>query len=121
MKDGSTSSELSKLKTIRALWAFDVDKKVNGYKTQGDKPFRASLNGEQRHQLVHLTSNYNLSNFTPQPVQVKKLILSNLGAYLDWHTHFKIPSSIDDLDIIEWEHLATLGRDHFVKIVQESI
>lgn len=120
MKDGSTSSQLSKLKTIRALWAFDADKKVDGYTAQGDKPFRASLNGEQRHQLVHLTSNYNLSNFTPQPVQVKKLILSNLGAYLDWHTHFNIPNSINSLDIIEWEHLATLGRDHFVKIVQEG-
>lgn len=120
MKDGSTSSQLSKLKTIRALWAFDADKKVNGYKEEGDLPFRASLNGEQRHQLVHLTSNYKLSNFTPQPVQVKKLILSNLGAYLDWHTHFNIPSSINSLDIIEWEHLATLGRDHFVKIVQEG-
>jgi hypothetical protein len=120
MKDGSTSSQLSKLKTIRALWAHDAQEKVDGYTAQVDKPFRASLNGEQRHQLVHLTSNYNLSNFTPQPVQVKKLILSNLGAYLDWHTHFKIPSTITDLDIIEWEHLATLGRDHFVKIVQEG-
>lgn len=120
MKDGSTSSQLSKLKTIRALWAFDANKNVDGYTAQGDKPFRASLNGEQRHQLVHLTSNYNLSNFTPQPVQVKKLILSNLGAYLDWHTHFEIPSTINSLDIIEWEHLATLGRDHFVKIVQEG-
>lgn len=120
MKDGTTSSQLSKLKTIRALWAYDAHKNVDGYLAQGDKPFRASLNGEQRHQLVHLTSNYNLTNFTPQPVKVKKLILSNLGAYIDWHTHFKIPPTLNDLDIIEWEHLATLGRDHFVKIVQEG-
>ncbi|UMB59336.1 hypothetical protein MHL31_09610 [Lutibacter sp. A80] len=120
MKDGSISNQLSKLKTIRALWAFEAKEKVDGYTAQGDKPFRASINGEQRHQLVHLTSNYNLPNLTPQPVQVKKLILSNLGAYLDWHTHFKIPATINSLDLIEWGHLATLGRDHFVKIVQEG-
>jgi Sec-independent protein translocase protein TatA len=44
-----------------------------------------------------------------------------MGAYLDWHAFFDVPAPADtELNIIEWEHLATLGRDHYVKVVREG-
>ena len=120
MKDGTTSLNLEKLQTIRALWAFDADKDPTKTSGKGDKPFKASLDAYDRHRLVHQTSNYGIKNYKPQPVQVKKLMLSNLGAYIDWHVNFKTPDSMPSLNILEWQHKAVLGRDNFVKIVEEG-
>ena len=111
---------LPRLKTIRALWAFDAKKDVKGC-AEIDQPFQASLDASDRHKLVHTTSNYSIQGFTPIPVPVKKLMLTSLGAYLDWHAFFDVPTPADTiLNVIEWEHLATLGRDHYVKIVREG-
>jgi len=120
MKDGSTTLNLEKLRTIRALWAFEADKKPEKIDNKKNKPFIASLDASDRHKLVHLTSNYGIRNYKPEPVKVKKLLLSNLGAYIDWHVNFKTPDSMPSLDILEWQHQATLGRDNYVKIVKEG-
>jgi len=119
LKNGQTSPDLDKLKTIRALWAFDADSDYSKQQ-QRNKPFRASLDANNRHKLVHLTSNFGINNYKPQPVPVKKLILSNLGAYLDWKAHFNIPNAAKELNIVDWEHQATLGRDHYVKVVEQG-
>lgn len=120
LKNGKTSgSALPHLKTIRALWADDADP---DYKVAKERnfPFMASLDANNRQKLVHTTSNYNIG-FEPFPVPVNDLMLTTLGAYLDWHAFFDVPTPQDtDLNIIEWEHIATLGRDHFVKIVEEG-
>uniref|UniRef100_UPI0032179362 hypothetical protein n=1 Tax=uncultured Draconibacterium sp. TaxID=1573823 RepID=UPI0032179362 len=120
LKNGKTSGNaLQHLKTIRALWADDAS---TNYKALVDrnKPFMASLDANNRHKLVHTTSNYGIG-FEPFPVPVNDLMLTTLGAYLDWHAFFDVPTPQDnDLNIIEWEHIATLGRDHFVKIVEEG-
>jgi hypothetical protein len=111
---------MDKLKTIRALWAFDANSDYKGCALI-DEPFQASLDASDRHKLVHTTSNYEIQGFTPFPVPVKKLMLTGLGSYLDWHAFFDVPTPIDNhLNIIEWEHLATLGRDHYVKVVREG-
>ncbi len=111
---------LGELKTIRALWAFDAKTDFRD-PVNMDQPFQASLDANNRHKLVHTTSNYSIQGFVPQPVPVKKLMLTPLGAYIDWHGFFKVPAPTSNhLNIIEWEHLATLGRDHFVKIVEEG-
>ena len=120
LKNGKTSvSALPHFKTIRALWADDADP---NYKVAKERnyPFMASLDANNRQKLVHTTSNYNIG-FEPFPVPVNNLMLTTLGAYLDWHAFFDVPTPQDtDLNIIEWEHIATLGRDHFVKIVEEG-
>jgi hypothetical protein len=111
---------LKNLKTIRALWAFDAQKDYRGC-ADIDQPFQASLDASDRHKLVHTTSNYSIQGFTPIPVPVKQLMLSTLGAYIDLHAFFDVPPPADDhLNVIEWQHLATLGRDHYVKIVREG-
>lgn len=121
LKNNRVASDgFDKLKTIRALWAFDANEDYKGCATI-DNPFPASLDASDRHKLVHTTSNYLIQGFTPIPVPVKKLMLTGLGAYLDWHAYFDVPSPVDThLNVIEWEHLATLGRDHYVKIVREG-
>ena len=120
LKDGKVTEAMPYLRTIRALWAFDANL---DYKSVPDVnnplPFRASLDASDRHILVHTTSNYtDIPGYHPATVPVNKLMLTPLGAYLDWHAFFDVPTSA--LDIIEWEHFATLGRDHYVKIVKEG-
>lgn len=122
LKNGKTNfSDLESLKTIRVLWADDALVKYNAEAPKRDTPFLASLDGNNRHKLVHQTSDYSISGFSPIPVPVKNLMLSSLGAYLNWHVFFNIASPLDGyLNISEWEHLATLGRDHYVKIVEKG-
>lgn len=119
LKDCKVTDGLAYLRTIRALWAFDAN---NDY-TKLPKlytPFLASLDANDRHILVHTTSNYDITN-NPPAVPVNKLMLTPLGAYLDWHVFFDVPAPASNyLNIIEWQHFATLGRDHFVKIVKEG-
>jgi hypothetical protein len=120
---------LEKLQTIRALWAFDgtrewpdADNLPKAYKKSNkNQPFMASLDADDRMKLVHETSNYSIPGYQPTPVPVKMLMLTSLGAYIDWHVFFKVPLGPDTfLNIVEWEHRATLGRDHYVKIVKKG-
>ncbi|MCG8580961.1 MAG: hypothetical protein MI866_13650 [Bacteroidales bacterium] len=120
LKNSRTSRELSAFKTIRALWADEANSNYKILPPLG-QPFMASLDGNDRHVLVHTTSNYSIPHYYPKAVPVKNLMLTSLGAYLDWHAFFDVPSPADtELNIIEWEHLATLGRDHYVKVVREG-
>lgn len=122
LKNGKISiSGLDSLKTIRVLWADDALVQYNKPAPERDTPFLASLDGNNRHKLVHQTSDYAIPGFSPIPIPVKNLMLSSLGAYLNWHVFFNIPSPTDTfLNISEWEHIATLGRDHYVKIVEKG-
>ncbi|WP_423129527.1 hypothetical protein [Gaoshiqia sp. Z1-71] len=117
---GKVSRSLGDFKTIRALWADEANEKYETAPPLGE-PFMASLDASDRHILVHTTSNYSIPGYSPKAVPVKNLMLTSLGAYLDWHAFFDVPSPADDvLSIIEWEHFATLGRDHYVKVVREG-
>ncbi|MEZ7867692.1 MAG: hypothetical protein QMB37_09630 [Paludibacteraceae bacterium] len=123
LKDGKVTDAMPYLRTIRALWAFDAGLDYKSVPNVNNPlPFRASLDASDRHILVHTTSNYtDIPGYQPATVPVNKLMLTPLGAYLDWHAFFDVPTTADTyLDIIEWEHFATLGRDHFVKIVKEG-
>jgi hypothetical protein len=118
-KDGQTSNiALEYLKTIRVLWS----QEYNSTPQVKNQPFMASLDSSDRYKLVRQTSDYSMPGYSPVPVQVKKLFLTSLGAYIDWHVFFDV-SPIDKalkLNILEWEHIATLGRDHYVKVVEEG-
>ncbi|MEI6796885.1 MAG: hypothetical protein WCK39_08465, partial [Methanomassiliicoccales archaeon] len=53
----------------------------------------------------------------PPPVQVNRLMLSTLGAWLDSRGTWSPPN---DLAVEEWTHRATQGRDHYVKVVYKG-
>lgn len=117
------------LRTVRAVWATDplsppatVDGQVDGVPDHDPKhPFRMSLDGADRHNVVHLSSNFGLTDiggrgfYEPPPVSVNFLALTSLGGWLDsrgvWDDQ---PSG---LSVEEWRHRATLGRDHYVRVV----
>jgi hypothetical protein len=80
--------------------------------------------------------------FVPTPIEASRLFLTALGGWLSSRGHWdKLPSyelaaavakagrlplpravapAVESLELSEWVHLATLGRDHYVKIVYEG-
>jgi len=119
------------IKTIRALWGTDINgdwtqKPERDYSPDGKmdmvglNKFITSLYNDDRHCIVHQTSNFGISGFTPKPIQVNNLMLSSLGAWLDAIVEFKRPelkSVLSDLNMLKWKHIATLARDHYVEVV----
>lgn len=121
LSDGTVNRhDLSKLNSIRALWGYDVRQ---AYDDIGgmvrNKPFRASLDSRDRNHIVHETSNFEVPGFKPSPVKVKQFMLSALGSFLDLHGLFYSPGETTHkvLNLLEWEHKATMGRDNYVKVV----
>lgn len=102
-------------RAIRAIWARD---KEGVEPTEPDNlPFRMSLNGLDRVMLVRQSADPLIT--TPLPVDVERLYLSSLGAWLDLHGGWDIePYAKAELpSIISWDHEAPMGRDQFVRVV----
>lgn len=105
---------------VRAVWSPDVDvNNLVGPDPEHKTRPRLSLDPNDRHQIVHLSSNFTLKNpdnsaYDPKPVKVNRLILSPLGAWLDSIGNW---TPISPLSVVTWRHLATMGRDHYVKVV----
>ncbi len=83
-------------------------------------PFRTPLSPADRFDLVVSTSDYehkvSESTYLPLPAQVNRLMLSPLGAWLDAHGAWDFTTSGTSLEA--WRHQATLGRDHYVRVVR---
>ena len=116
------SDSLKTIRSVRALWASDIngDFKV---KPARDNSFVTSLYNDDRHCIVHESSNWALpGGFVPKPVQVNNLMLSSLGAWLDAEMEVKreeLEKSglIGSLNLLKWKHIATMARDHYVEVV----
>lgn len=117
------SGATNPLKTVRALWAVDADGTFSK-KPVPNQSFITSIYNDQRHSIVHESSNYELpNNFSPKPIQVQNLMLSTLGAWFDAEMtvsreSLKKAGLLGSLDVLKWKHIATLARDHYVEIVQ---
>lgn len=123
-------------RTVRAVWTreFDVadwapDRQPLEFPVEdlGDPatlpPFRAALSQRDRMLIVHETSNYHAPGmprtWTPTPVAVNNLMLTALGGWLDSEVRFDHTST--ELTLEEWKHRATMGRDHYVKVVYSGL
>jgi hypothetical protein len=130
-------------RTIRAIWSPDFrDKSAKDWPI-GHKPmvpFRMPLDVQDRHEIVHLTSNYDIDERTdckdstkikpyiPSPIQVTQLMLTALGGWLDSRGAWEPPKVADAtttepariLTVEEWRHMATMGRDHYVRVVYKG-
>ncbi|MEU6197343.1 hypothetical protein [Streptomyces sp. NPDC047061] len=104
--------------TARAVWTRDPDF-VPGrisLPPPGRYEFRMPLDSRDRHQLVHLTSDFALTgDRPPEPVDVRGLTLSTLGGGLDSLGRWPKPPA--GLDVTQWRHRAALGRDHYVRVM----
>jgi hypothetical protein len=102
-----------------------------------ESPFRAAMSPHDRPQIVILTTgttgyfipnpNDGSSPFTPTPAKASRMFLSTLGGWLtsrgSWPnlpTYTATDGSLQSLDLTEWVHVATQGRDHYVRIVYEG-
>jgi hypothetical protein len=113
-------------RTIRAIWARSgsgIEAMVPAMKGQwpdsdqlpppGTHPFRMPMDNFDRYQIVHLSSNFSVQGYAPEPVDTNLLMLSALGGWLDSRGAWDPPG----LSVEEWVHRATMARDHYVKVV----
>jgi hypothetical protein len=122
---------------IRAIWDKDPEceaklrdehelQTVNASVPHEHKPFVASLDAADRYNFIQLTSNYNLDSSGPftAPVEAHRLMLSSLGAWLDFEGHWAVMKTPmgkgGALSVSSWLHRATMGRDQFVRVVSEG-
>jgi hypothetical protein len=130
-EDGTLIDGDDPLRKLRAVWTTEPpepktpppDSPVPVPGHSNDFPFRASLDGFDRHNVVHLSSNFRLVDgrnpnayYEPEPLDVDLLALSSLGAWIDSRGGWDFPQP-RGLSVEEWRHRATLGRDHYVRVV----
>jgi hypothetical protein len=100
-------------------------------------PFRSPMSPGDRDQIVILTAGFNgyyvvnknrrKTPYVPEPIQAGRVFLSALGGWLTSRGKWDPLPAYDtpagksyQLDLSEWRHIATLGRDHYVRIVYEG-
>jgi hypothetical protein len=90
------------------------------------------------------TGAFNPVPYVPKPVQASRVFLTSLGGWLSSRGHWDplanynlpifvrrppplphlapeaIQAQVESLELSEWDHIATMGRDHYVKIVYEG-
>jgi hypothetical protein len=124
------------LNTVRAVWVrqgveeppFNVD--PFQAPAPGSRPFRMSLDAFDRHNIVHLSSNFGIDyvdgdghehRYFPEPIPVNRLGLSALGAWVDLQGTWSPPGQPRrdglGLSVEEWTHRGSMGRDHYVRVV----
>jgi len=117
-------------RTIRAVWSPDYNRSTpplhfdsTAPPTPGN-PFRMSLDALDRHELVTLTSDFAIEDAEDRVVRADRLMLSALGAWMNvrggWEIPKKYPAGVQPLSVEEWRHRATMGRDHYVRVVYKG-
>lgn len=115
-KSGATVNERSThFRTMRAIWSPDYGTSRDLTPPYLERPFRTSLNRRDRSEIVDLTSNYNLKKTSAEPLEIKRFMLTSLGAWANmigaWDPH-----ADDQLDVEQWIQRGSQGRDHFVRV-----
>jgi hypothetical protein len=140
LKPGLIETSANETIPLRAIWTPDfVDHApLPGIDVPGPGAFLAPMTPRDRVEIVILTSGTsgyelidaqgNSTRFVPTPVKASRLYLSSLGGWLssrgDW-SPLPVYTPNDggkrqDLELSEWIHIATAGRDHYVRIVHEG-
>jgi len=116
---------------VRAIFTPDrlLDRKLQSHNS--GEP----LDARDRAELVYLTSDYqnqaifkacpsqpHSTPYTPLPVSVEHLILTSQGGYLKSIGNWNPPllTSQDVLTVEQWRHVATVGRDQYVRVVYKG-
>jgi hypothetical protein len=119
---------------LRAIWSPDFRDHMPLPDPGDASPFPMAMSRNDRAQIVILTSGAvgyyvptvggGAVDYVPQPVRASRVFLSTLGGWLSSRGDWPTPPSYrtrdggtESLDLTEWCHLATQGRDHYVRIV----
>jgi hypothetical protein len=108
---------------IRAIWSPDYPFELADILKLLDplNPYRMSLDPLDRQMLVQLMAGYDeLTSqgkpYTPRASRAQRLMLSALGGLLDVEGNWNPPRPAG-VGLEQWRHLASLGRDHYVRVV----
>ena len=102
---------------LRAVWSEDYDAKP-GSVTKEYKPFRMSLNPNNRTQIVSLSSDFGLDS-NPKAILARNLMLSPQGAWADLRGDF-LPDGNKGFNVEQWSTRGTMGREHFAKVIERG-
>jgi hypothetical protein len=127
LTQGAVLETMEVLRTVRAIWSPDSNPALTHAEgnppTNDGNPFRSTLDRRDRYELVQLTSNFatpllrprgGASKPEPLPVDVENLMLSSLGAWVNFNGAW---DPLPPMSIETWRHRGTMGRDHYVKVV----
>ncbi|MGY2119301.1 hypothetical protein ACW9HR_35870 [Nocardia gipuzkoensis] len=133
--DSSGGHELKRGRQVRAVWmrqgdgvAWDPNHPSWPEHPDSDDPDGSaepftlnSMRQRDRHNIVHVSGNHSYTkqthlNYIADPIKVRRLALTSLGAWLQSTGYWDPPAS----DLTEWSHCATQGRDHFVRIIDKG-
>jgi len=113
-------------RTLRAIWSPDyadditpaTPPKPDPFVTAPKPdPFLTALKALDRHQLVHLMADAKLDR-TGWPLRVARadrFMLSSLGV---WMQVRYAAERVAPIDLVGWNHTATMGRDQYVRVVR---
>jgi hypothetical protein len=117
-------------RTVRAVWTPGFVKTSPPNDAPDPLPLgRNSLTPRDRYEVVRLSSDYSITEHTqpylPRPLDVDRLMLSSLGAWLQANGAWPAPVTPADLanaptkslTTESWLHRAAMGRDHYVRVV----
>lgn len=116
-KDGTVDEESTYYRTVRAIWSPDYNASAPPPGSGDTSPFRMSLTSAQRNQIVRLTSDFTIQGYSPKAIQVERLMLSSLGAWLNVRVGMEPPANFT---LEEWRHRAVMGRDTYVRVVEKG-
>lgn len=104
-------------RVVRAVWARDLEPATP------PQPFLSSLDGPIRRAIVRMTAQTS-EGVVPQPLQVRRLALSSLGAWVNWRADWadtwqQYPRGRGTPPLLEsYTHQAAMGRDTYVRVTQ---
>ena len=101
-----TELDLAGAPVVRGLWARDDP--------GTDAPFTQSLDATDRRAIVEQT--HGGDRYADTPLEVKRLALSSLGAWLDWAGFWN-----GEVTISQYRHEAQMGRDGYVRVAYPGI
>ena len=109
-------------RAVRAIWTEGYDRSSRPDPANVTDPFLMSLSPNDRWQIVGLSADFGIDDdYTPRALDVDRLMLTALGAWLDSNGTWETLPSSGNYDMVQWRHIATMGRDQYVKVVQVGI
>ncbi|HEY0928502.1 MAG TPA: hypothetical protein VGE27_01180, partial [Gemmatimonas sp.] len=120
LDDARTLGNTEGASDVRAIWSEDYGRPDLAELVNTLNPYRMSLDPLDRDLLVRLTAGFTERRdgdlpYTPKPVISRQLILSSLGGLLDASGNWALRPA--DIDLEQWRHRMSLGRDHYVRVV----
>jgi hypothetical protein len=105
---------------VRALWSPDYPLQgFMGIDEPVPRPFRMSLRAQDRQSLVRLMSGWDEwaeeARFMPRSSRARCLHLTSLGSLAEIEGAWDVLP--DDVKLEQWRHVASLGRDAYVRVV----